>query len=729
MFRSKSIKRYQTAAEKNQSTAEDSIFMKPDINKVVGMRHGSYDKLNDKGYVPEETIIVNGDIIIGKVTPINNPEDPSKKFKDSSEIYKSHAPAVIDKVYTGIYNQDGYETRKVVVRSERTPMVGDKFCCYDPFHEILTTEGWVNVTEVTLKHKVACLMDGKRLEYHNPKKIMDYDFDGNMYVVKSNQVDLKVTPNHRMYVSNRDSYKFGIELAEDILNKQRRYKKSCEEIKVDDYEYDGYILRTFKGKYPKRVLPIEPWLTFFGIWIAEGCVIKRGYVCFATHKPRVKEALEKACDELGLKLYKCKDKKHDVELNKWYVMDLQLGRTIQKYSVGAINKYLPAWVWQLNRKQCKILLDGMLLGDGHTMKNGTRRYDTSSKQLAEDFQRLCLHAGYSANDSIRYKAGHTVVGTDGVNYKSNTDAHRLTVIETQNFPLVNKDKKKNIFDKLEYYNGKVYCCEVPGEGVIYVRRNGVAVWCGQSRYGQKGTGGLILPAIDMPYNKNGIRPDIILNPNAIPSRQTIGQLLESVIGKVSALEFMEGDGTPFEDLNMEIIENKLKEHGYDSNGYEELYNGMTGEKMKVKIFFGPTYYQRLKHMVQDKLHSRPRGPRTLLTRQPPEGRIRDGGLRLGEMERDALIGHGIAKFLHEKTMYDSDAYATYICDICGLFAQRAIRKNIKKEPSAQDIYYCSYCNNSNYISKIMIPYAFKLLMQELMAMNIAPRIRTKKIEF
>jgi len=729
MFRSKSIKRYQTSAQKNQSTAEDDIFMKPDINKVVGMRHGSYDKLNDKGYVPEETVIVNGDIIIGKVTPINNPDDPSKKFKDSSEIYKAHASAVIDKVYTGIYNQDGYETRKVVVRSERTPMVGDKFCCFCPQHDILTTDGWVNVTEVTLKHKVACLMDGKRLEYHNPKKIMDYDFDGNMYVVKSNQVDLKVTPNHRMYVSNRDSYKFGIELAEDILNKQRRYKKSCEEIKVDDDEYDGYILRTFKGKYPKRVLPLESWLTFFGIWIAEGCVIKRGYVCFATHKPRVKEALEKVCDELQLKLYKCKDKKHDIELNKWYVIDLQLGRTIQKYSVGAINKYLPPWVWQLNREQCKILLEGMVLGDGHTMKNGTRRYDTSSKQLAEDFQRLCLHAGYSANDTVRYKAGHIAIDKNGKEFKANTDAHRLTVIETQNFPLVNKDKKKNIFDKLEYYKGKVYCCEVPGEGVIYVRRNGVSVWCGQSRFGQKGTGGLILPAIDMPYNKNGIRPDIILNPNAIPSRQTIGQLLETVIGKVSALEFVEGDGTPFEDLNMELIETKLKEHGYDSHGYEELYNGMTGEKIKVKIFFGPTYYQRLKHMVQDKLHSRPRGPRTLLTRQPPEGRIRDGGLRLGEMERDALIGHGIAKFLHEKTMYDSDAYATYICDICGLFAQRAIRKNIKKEPSPQDIYYCTYCNNSNYISKIMIPYAFKLLMQELMAMNIAPRIRTKRIEF
>jgi len=729
MFRSKSIKRYQTSPQKNQSTAEDEMFMKPDITKVVGMRHGSYDKLNDRGFVPEETQIVNGDIIIGKVTPINNPEDPTKKYKDSSEVYKSHAPGVIDKVYTGIFNQDGYETRKVVVRSERIPMAADKYCCYDPEHEVLTTDGWVGIADITTSHKVACLMDGKRLEYHNPKQVMAYDFDGEMYVVNSNQVDLKVTPNHRMYVSKCDSKEYGIELAEDILNKQRQYKKNCDEIKINDNEYDGMILSTFKGKYPHRVLPINPWLTFFGIWITEGYVNNCGYICFAANKPRVKEALDRVCAEMNLKLHKCTNKEIDNDLHKWYVIDLQIGRTIQKYSVGAINKYLPKWVWQLNREQCKLLLDGMVLGDGHTMKNGTKRYDTSSKRLAGDFQRLCLHAGYSANDVVRDKVGHTVVGKDDTEYISRADAHRLTVIETQNFPLVNKDKKKNIFDKMEKYNGKVYCCEVPGEGVIYVRRNGIAVWCGQSRYGQKGTGGLILQAIDMPHNKHGVRPDIILNPNAIPSRQTIGQLLETVIGKASALECLEGDGTAFEDLDMSKIEKMLEKHGFDPNGYEELYNGMTGEKIKAKIFFGPTYYQRLKHMVQDKLHSRPRGPRTLLTRQPPEGRVRDGGLRLGEMERDALIAHGIAKFLHEKTMYDSDAYATYICDICGLFAQRAARKGIRKEPSASDVYYCPYCNNSNYISKIMIPYAFKLLMQELMAMNIAPRIRTKKIEF
>ena len=138
---------------------------------------------------------------------------------------------------------------------------------------------------------------------------------------------------------------------------------------------------------------------------------------------------------------------------------------------------------------------------------------------------------------------------------------------------------------------------------------------------QKGTCGILMPAIDMPYNKHGIRPDIILNPNAIPSRQTIGQLLESLVGKVAAIDIMEGDGTPFEDFDISQVEKRLEALGYDPKGYEELYNGMTGEKLKMKIYFGPTYYQRLKHMVQDKLHGRARGPRTLLTRQPPEGDI------------------------------------------------------------------------------------------------------------
>jgi hypothetical protein len=730
LFRSATYKKYISKAQKNQSTAQDDIFMKPDSSKVIGMRHGSYDKLNDKGYVPLETVIQNDDIIIGKVTPIQNIGNSNKEFKDASEVYKAGAPGVIDRVYIDIQDQDGYPTRKVLVRSTRTPKVGDKFACYTPDHDVLTTEGWISIDKVTTNHKVACLIDGKKLQYLNPTDVQSYDCDEEIYVVESNQVNLKVTKNHRMYVSTQDSYKYGIETAESIFNKQRRYMKNCESIEYDDIEENDIFYLEGSG-FDKREFKADSFLKFFGIWIAEGwCDTKRG-IQIAAHKQRVKDALTELCNDMGFELIKKKKDGDDIE-NYWIIRDKQLIHFMNQYSVDAVNKYLPEWVWNLNQRQCRILIDGMMLGDGHIMENGTRRYDTSSKKLANDFQRLCLHAGYSTNISIKYEAGHESIGKSGRNlgvvFKSSTDAYRMTIIESQNNPLVNKDKKKNIWDRYEHYTGKVFCCTVPTQdGVIYVRREGVPVWCCNSSYGQKGTCGIKLAGIDMPYNKFGIRPDIILNPNAIPSRQTIGQLLESLVGKVAALDGFEGDGTAFEDYDLEKIENRLKECGYDPKGYEELYNGMTGEKLKIKIFFGPTFYQRLKHLVEDKIHGRARGPRTLLTRQPLEGRSRDGGLRLGEMERDALIAHGISKFLHEKTMYNSDAYATYICDICGLFAQRAPRNENKTEPSLTDIYMCPNCNNVNKISKIMIPYAFKLLLQELMSMSVAPRIRTKKL--
>jgi DNA-directed RNA polymerase II subunit RPB2 len=375
MFRSTSVKKYISAIQKNQSTSQDDIFMKPDPTKVTGIKHGSYDKLNDRGFVPEETTIVNGDIIIGKVSPIQPIGNSNKIFKDSSEVYRSHAPGKIDRVYTNIYNNEGYEMRKVRVRSERIPQTGDKFC---------------------------------------------------------------------------------------------------------------------------------------------------------------------------------------------------------------------------------------------------------------------------------------------------------------------------------------------------------------SRHGQKGTVGIRMKASNMPYTREGISPDIILNPNAIPSRMTVGQLIECLVGKVAAIEGIEADGTPFNEPDTETIKDTLEKLGYNREGTEYLYNGMTGKRFKVQIYIGPTYYQRLKHLVEDKIHSRSRGPRTLLTRQPPEGRSRDGGLRLGEMERDAIGAHGMSKFLKEKLMDTSDAYTTYVCDLCGLFAQRMYRKENQSYTTNKDIYFCPACKNYTQISKIMIPYAFKLLIQELMSMNIAPRIITER---
>ena len=236
-----------------------------------------------------------------------------------------------------------------------------------------------------------------------------------------------------------------------------------------------------------------------------------------------------------------------------------------------------------------------------------------------------------------------------------------------------------------------------------------------SRHGQKGTVGNIVPEADMPFNRNGVKPDIIINPHAIPSRMTIGQLKETLLGKVLVELGLFGDGTSFGDLNVDDISKKLLSLGYEASGNELLYNGLTGEQFESAIFMGPVFYQRLKHMVNDKQHSRSIGPMVNLTRQPAEGRSRDGGLRFGEMERDAMISHGAARFTRGR-MYDaSDKYSVHICKKCGLVASYNDKLHI---------HLCRTCDNRTDFSYVEIPYACKLLFQELTTMNVVPRVMT-----
>ena len=196
-----------------------------------------------------------------------------------------------------------------------------------------------------------------------------------------------------------------------------------------------------------------------------------------------------------------------------------------------------------------------------------------------------------------------------------------------NEPEINVDETN---DQIVKYSGKVYCVTVPS-GVIYVRRNGIPVWSGNSRAAQKATIGLILPEEDMPFTDSGMVPDIVMNPHALPSRMTVGQMLECIFGKAACLQAETKDATPFTHFDREEVGDVLESFGFERNGEEVMYNGYTGEMLNTTIFIGPVYYQRLKHMVKDKIHARATGRVNNLTKQSVEGRNQGGGLRLGKL--------------------------------------------------------------------------------------------------
>ena len=704
LFRSLYSTIYKDEEHRNLASGKEEKFTKPFREQTKGFKNSSYESITETGIPKLHSTVKPNDILIGKVTNLKH--DPhGYKFRDTSTVYGGSEPTRVDGVWQD-KNSEGYPFIKVRCVSERVPeigdkvssrhgqkgtcgiilneedmpftasglrpdiimnphavpsrmtiaqlmetmfgkvcaqtgnlgdgtpyshlkiedlrehmlklgmhpygnellyngqtgemmqaeifmgptfyqrlkhMVSDKIHCLTEDHEVLTTSGWKPINTVTLEDKVATLQDNK-LVYANPVETFEYDYEGEMYEVHSQQVDLKVTPNHQMWVAKsygrQRSWEYKFHQAKDIYGKAVKYQKNAEWTKTP-YQF---ILPEFE-EFPDLAVDMNSWLKFFGMWIGDGwCTSTK--VSFAANKERLKQALDVCLPKLNIAY------KFYPDSCKLDISNRQLRNYMRHLSVGATNKYFPEWVWELNQDQCRTLIEGLMLSDGHTGSNGTTWfYSTSSDRLANDIQRLCLHSGWSSNKRVHTPEGtpYTIGNHSGVTTKT---LWSLIINRFKNNPMMNHGHQKDQKGQSEswtQFSGKVYCLEVPGH-VFYVRRNGKPVWTGNSRA---------------------------------------------------------------------------------------------------------------------------KGPIVSLTRQPCEGRARDGGLRVGEMERDCMLSHGTAMFTKERLMDVSDPFSTGFCKNCGVLAV------VNRDAG---LYECGTCGVRTEFEMKTIPYAMKLWCQELEAMHIVPRL-------
>lgn len=503
LFRSSFYRTYIDEEKKNSATLEDEKFCKPQKYYPNGkiytekMSHGSYDKLDQNGFVKVGSYVDGNDIIIGKVTLLKNVVEGEPKARDLSTSIRTNESGIVDKVYKNS-NGDGYNFVKVRVRSDRIPELGDKYACYDPFIDVLTNNGWKKIKDI-VKEDLVCILDPEtdNISYENPEEIHKYDYNGKMYQLKSQLVELTVTPNHRMWVklrSRKDGKEymdnFGFLTADKCFGKRLKYKKTIQNYQPKDWIGNTFTIPEFidgNGKVrPEKIVDMNDWLVFFGIWMAEGCSDK-GTVFIAANKPRVKKALKDIIKKFEYNLCESGDKDINGDKNRWTINNVQLCNVMQPLSVGAVNKFLPEWAWRLNKEQSQLLIESMMLGDGYVNSSNAHTYYTSSKKLADDMARLCLHAGWSSHLRVLEgrKAGtQAYFKNEDRTITSTTDNYTVTIIKTKLEPEMNHGHKNTQNAQSEEwidYEGTVHCLTVR-TGIFLVRENGKPVWCGNSRH-------------------------------------------------------------------------------------------------------------------------------------------------------------------------------------------------------------------------------------------------------
>lgn len=641
-----------------EEAKNDEKFTKPDPTITQGMKNNAnYAKLNSSGIVPAGTPISKGDVLIGKIHPLSYANAIGNyKYADSSYILKDHAGKV-ERILTG-KTGEGNDSFKITIRKHMEPRIGDKLCL-DTSTEILTNNGWKQYNTFDI--------DNDKVATYNPQtKTINYIHASGYYVYKydpeidtplimcdRHNINFCVSSNHKMYVYNSPS---------------ASYPTLIEADKLKSYDFIEFINSV-------------PYLQTKDIYKYTSSIINH-----------IEENM-KHIDFTTLNNFFEKIFNNNIE-----GISKEIAQTI---IMTVINNHASEYKFSTSKQKTSTDFDIIL--------------KTKSTNSVDLFQQIAIHAGYFCK--------FVMVNNNQISHQSQQQNSPQSVPSaiihiTNNFTTSRIDTYNHL---IETYTppsniNKIWCVTTD-TGVFMSRRNGITSLTGNSsRAGQKGVIGMMYSQADMPFTKDGLVPDIIMNPQAIPSRMTIGQLLECISGKKSALQGTYQDATPFTGIKYEDITNELKALGYNEYGKEVMYNGFTGEKMDTMIFIGPTFYQRLKHMVSEKIHARGTGSVQALTRQPLEGRARDGGLRFGEMERDAMISHGTTMFLKERFYDCSDKYQIYVCSTCG---QQAITN------PEENRYYCKGCAEDNVeydIVKLDVPYVSKFIQQNIQSMGISMRI-------
>lgn len=555
-------------------------------------------------------------------------------YSDDSITWEHHTPGIVTDVFR---SKKGVS---VLVKTEAPMQIGDKLCYADDT-EVLTSNGWINVAEVTKKHLVASLREDGVLEYIKPAALHRYAHSGRMYALQTTQVDLLVTDNHKLYAKPRGGDDYSLIEAQQLYGKRYRLKSDAvwhgvdpEYVVFPELEVSAGQSGAGSRMLPAIKMPVKTYAMLLGLFLSEGNVFDHADsgsfgIDICQVKPASKKVIEDALIAAGVRFNPNND--------KFRIYGKQLWEHFRALGRSCHDKYIPENVFGWTVDSLQELYRWLMLGDGSTVGTG-HSYFSTSKRLADDVQRLCLHIGLAAKVEVSHEAGPQVIR--GVTYNCK-ECYAVHIYRKKTRPEINHGHVNSQNGQSEQwvdYDGDVYCVTLPRNHVLYVRRNGKPVWCGNSgRYGDKGVVSAILPDSRMPHDATGMPIEIAVNPLGIISRTNPAQVAEAVLGKIA-----EKQGKPYKyrdfqevrDLTERVIDEARKNNVKDT---EDLIDPDTGKTIK-NILTGKRFFMKLSHTSESKAQGRGIGGYT--SDDTPAKGGPSGSKQLGLLEMNAVLSHG-----------------------------------------------------------------------------------------